>query len=383
MAAPAPAPTPAADAAAPTFAVPTLPAAGTPPPTPTREEASEPQPADDESFLRPGAQRVPSEVPSWKQRQTAKRKVARRIKSVVALGALGAGGFYAYQNYIAPSSTTEAADVEAAAVAPLLPVSPDAATTPSARSDVGIIADAQDVVADINENGEEAVAIELLAPIDPFVTPDAATIVSSAEVTAGATSVATAQSYSFNWSYPGGTEITAWVDASTGDYQMTASGDLVVRNTDGSVHQQDQPGGAWAVSPAPDLADRAFVGRDRLITVTTIVPDGLMAYVTASDIDDDGFGSYLLDDAALSDGDATLRTSWLTMWGFDATTAAAKPTADMGAMPRVAGPGQILIRVDGGLDQVVTTASVSTAAGTSTYSLIDASMSARSIAVPA
>ena len=84
----------------------------------------------------------------------------------------------------------------------------------------------------------------------------------------------------------------------------------------------------FRISPTGHSSDS-----DRLITVTTIVPDGLMAYVTVSDIDDDGFGSYLLDDAALSDGDATLRTSWLTMWGFDATAAAAKPTAEMSAMP--------------------------------------------------
>ena len=31
---------------------------------------------------------------------------------------------------------------------------------------------------DVNDNGEEALAIELLAPIDPFVTPDSAVIVS-------------------------------------------------------------------------------------------------------------------------------------------------------------------------------------------------------------
>ncbi len=338
----------------------------------------------------------PSKKKPTKRRRTPSTGI-KHVGVAVLLGALGLGGLYASQRLAgddttpvvpAPVESTPAestpaesapADVEDAAQ---LPVSPDAATDPT--SDIGIIADANDIVAEINDNDEEIEALELLDldPVGPFAAAPDAVIFDGDEIADGTASVSDAQSYSFSWSYPAGTSITAWIDASTGDFQMTTAANHVLRSVDGLLYEQAVPGGQWSLSPLQEFADRSFVGRDRLITMPSMLPEEMLAFATVSEIGEDGFGSYLIDDVAFHRENPQLRSDWLTIWGFDASVVPTESTDAEGVMPDAAGPGQILVHTEGGLDSVVTTATVSTPAGTSTYVLLEASRDERALTVP-
>lgn len=340
--------------------------------------------------------------PATAQRRSRRRVPTKAVKQVgiaVGLGALGFGGLLVSQQLAGdesepavppPAVTTpigadagdETDETDETGAVAQLPVSPDAAVDPT--SDVGIIADVDDIVADINDNDEEAAALELLDldPAGPFAASPDAVIFDGDEIADGTASVSDAQSYSFSWSYPAGTSITAWVDASTGDFQMTTAANHVLRSVDGLLYEQAVPGGQWSLSPLQEFADRSFIGRDRLITMPAMLPAEMLAYATLSEIGEDGFGSYLIDDVAFHRENPELRADWLTIWGFDATRVPTESADVDGEMPDAPGPGQILVHTEGGLDAVVTTATVSTPDGTSTYVLLEASRDERALAVP-
>ncbi|NND76256.1 MAG: hypothetical protein HKN44_14745 [Ilumatobacter sp.] len=332
----------------------------------------------------PPSEWSPPAKTSGKQRRTPSPGV-KQIGTAILLGALGIGGLFASQRMagndgpsVVPAPTTPVDVDEPVEV----PAAPEAET--DASSGVAIIDDTTDLVAEINDNSEELEALELLdlGTDTAFVAAPDAVVVAADEIAAGAASVSDAQSYSFSWSYPAGTSITAWIDASTGDFQMTTAANHVLRSVDGLLYEQAAPGGQWSLSPLQEFADRAFVGRDQLITTPSMLPDEMLAFATLSEIGEDGFGTYLIDDVAFHRDNPQLRADWLTIWGFDSSVVAAESPDHGGVLPDAAAPGQILVHTEGGLDSVVTTATVSTSDGTSTYVLLEASRDERAIAVP-
>jgi hypothetical protein len=121
-----------------------------------------------------------------------------------------------------------------------------------------------------------------------------------------------------------------------------------------------------------------------LPTFETALPIDILDFVILSENDDTGSGLCLIDDVALFEPIPQARMAWLTGWAIDASIAPSPIVGLADEMPEEAGAGEILVSIFGSPDGIGTrlTVSTPTAGATSTYFLVDASDSPRTILAP-
>jgi hypothetical protein len=325
----------------------------------------------------------PREIPEWKRRQNSKgRKLSKRLMQLAVLGALGAGGWFVYQTQLKLKDDTDVTTPDAAAVAE---AAPEVVADAPASGPVAIIDAAQDTVDAINDNaGEDELIGELIPAASGPFEPNPDAVVTQGDIIGdGFVSAAAAQSWTYRWVFPKDA-LTMAVDRSTGDFDANFVSRSDLRFVSGKFFESLDDGATWnAVDPGPDQLTVAGFANS-LPTFETALPIAIRDFVILSESDDTATGQFLIDDVALFEQNPEARTAWLTAWGIDASIAPSATVGFADEMPGAAGAGQILVSIVGSPDGIGTRLAVSApiAGGTSTYFLVDASDSPRTILAP-
>jgi hypothetical protein len=302
---------------------------------------------------------------------------------IAAVGMFGAGGWFVYQTQLV---TQDEADVITPGVAVgAEPAPPEVVDAPAEGGPLAVIEATENIVDAINDNSGEDELIAELIPMasGPFEPNSDASVASGDIIGDGFVSAAAAQSWTYRWAFPDDT-VTMSVNSSTGDFDADFATLNDIRSVGGQFFESLDDGATWdTVEPGPSHLTVAGLAIS-LPTFETALPIDILDFVIVSESNDTGSGRFLIDDVALFEQNPEARTAWLTGWGIDASIAPSPIVGFADEMPEEAGAGEILVSIFGSPDGIGTrlTVSTPTAGGTSTYFLVDASDSPRTILAP-
>jgi hypothetical protein len=161
-----------------------------------------------------------------------------------------------------------------------------------------ILDDANDVVADINANGQEE---ELLAEL-------------GLDATGNPIEVADA-GYRFTWEDPSGQDLDIIVDSASNDYAVVASDGISFRHIGDAYYGQSGDDGEWYELAGDPFGAIPVVGLDGIPSVDEVVPAAVTPYVVSDTVDGPS-RVVMIDDAAFAAADLDARNAWLAPWGL-------------------------------------------------------------------
>jgi len=307
-------------------APPTLPPPGTAPVAGQNELAPTfPQPSLPSVPAAPAAAAVPTTIPSASvpnreqfiassspPAPRKKKRGRRALVLIVLAGLLAGGGIIAWQTF----GNTEDQTTDD------LLVGTDGDEDDASADDtsigqlaVDVIDETEDVVGQINDNGEET---ELLAELglDPTGNP----------IDEPAAPVAPTR-YSFLYS---GADFVSSVgvdvDLDTGSYSVETAEGEGARFVDGSLYMRPSADGEWSIAdgaPTPRIPQL-----DEFPTLESVIDEAIRPHVLAEETRENGYGtvsSFLIDDQALHASDPAARAAWLGPWGLDESVVPSAP----------------------------------------------------------
>lgn len=160
--------------------------------------------------------------------------------------------------------------------------------------------DANDVVADINANGQEE---ELLAELGLDATGNPIDVQSD---TVG---------YRFTWEDPSGQDLDIVVDTESDAYSVVASDGISFRLIDGAYFGRSGADGEWYELASDPFGSIPVVGLDGIPTVDEVIPAAVTPYVVSDTVDGPS-RVVMIDDAAFAAADLDARNEWLAPWGL-------------------------------------------------------------------